>query len=112
MARSARSCAAPASPTTWRWAKAAPKFTTWPPQPRPKAGSASTAGSSPGHRPDPHFHKTISESFYLLSGTVRLYDRRRWTDAKPRDLLFVPPRRIHPFPHHSRPPPPLLLLVA
>src|SRR6188768_4137455 len=24
--------------------------------------------------PDPHFHRTISESFYILSGTIRLYD--------------------------------------
>ena len=32
--------------------------------------------------PGPHFHRTISESFYVLSGTVRLFrwqrlDRRR-----------------------------------
>jgi hypothetical protein len=24
--------------------------------------------------PDPHFHRTISESFFVLAGAVRLYD--------------------------------------
>ena len=24
--------------------------------------------------PDPHFHRTLTESFYILTGTVRIYD--------------------------------------
>jgi mannose-6-phosphate isomerase-like protein (cupin superfamily) len=27
--------------------------------------------------PDPHVHRTLSESFYVLAGTVRLDDGRR-----------------------------------
>jgi hypothetical protein len=29
--------------------------------------------AGPPSGPDPHFHKTISESFFILSGTVRLF---------------------------------------
>ena len=28
--------------------------------------------------PDPHFHRTMSESFYVLSGEVRIFDGRAW----------------------------------
>ena len=45
--------------------------------------------------PGPHFHRTISESFYILSGTVRLTDGERTIDATPGDFLFVPGGR-HP----------------
>src|SRR4026208_924094 len=31
--------------------------------------------------PDPHFHRSISESFFVISGSVRLYDGREWIDA-------------------------------
>lgn len=31
--------------------------------------------------PGPHFHRTISESFFVLSGTVTLYDGRQWVGA-------------------------------
>jgi quercetin dioxygenase-like cupin family protein len=47
--------------------------------------------------PGPHFHRTISESFFVLSGTVRLYNGDRWTDAGPGDFLHVPPGGIHGF---------------
>jgi mannose-6-phosphate isomerase-like protein (cupin superfamily) len=47
--------------------------------------------------PDPHFHRTISESFYVLSGTMRLYDGRAWVDARPGDFLFVPEGGLHGF---------------
>ncbi len=39
---------------------------------------------------DPHFHKTFSESFFILTGTVRLYDGDEWTDANPGDFHYVP----------------------
>jgi mannose-6-phosphate isomerase-like protein (cupin superfamily) len=47
--------------------------------------------------PSPHFHRSISESFYILSGTVQLYDGRQWLDAGPGDFLFVPQGGIHGF---------------
>jgi mannose-6-phosphate isomerase-like protein (cupin superfamily) len=47
--------------------------------------------------PDPHFHKTFSESFYITSGTVRLYDGARWVQAQAGDFLYVPEGGIHAF---------------
>ena len=47
--------------------------------------------------PEPHFHKTISESFYILTGAVRLFDGSRWREAAPGDFLFVPEGGIHGF---------------
>src|SRR5215217_438913 len=46
---------------------------------RPRAGGAS-----------PHFHRTFSESFYILSGTVRLYNGADWVEATAGDFLYVP----------------------
>lgn len=47
--------------------------------------------------PDPHFHRSISEQFYVLSGEVRLYDGHRWVTARPGDFLYVPEGGIHGF---------------
>ena len=68
--------------------------------------------TGPPSGPDPHFHKTISESFYLLSGTVRLFDGRRWADAGPGDFLFVPEGGIHGFRNESGEPASMLLLFT
>ncbi|WP_163508454.1 cupin domain-containing protein [Fodinicola acaciae] len=62
--------------------------------------------------PDPHFHRSISESFFILSGTVRLYDGDRWVDAKPGDFLFVPEGGVHAFRNESGEPASMLLLFA
>jgi mannose-6-phosphate isomerase-like protein (cupin superfamily) len=70
-----------------------------------------TMGPGPGG-PDPHFHKTISESFYVLSGTVQLYDGTRWIDGKPGDFLFVPEGGVHGFRNESGEPASMLLLFA
>ncbi len=32
---------------------------------------------------DPHFHRTMSESFFVVSGRVELYDGKQWVDAGP-----------------------------
>ena len=47
--------------------------------------------------PAPHFHRTISEQFYVLSGEVSLYDGRDWVTARPGDFLYVPEGGIHGF---------------
>jgi mannose-6-phosphate isomerase-like protein (cupin superfamily) len=47
--------------------------------------------------PSTHFHKTISESFFVLDGTVRVFDGERWVDAAPGDFLFVPEGGLHAF---------------
>jgi mannose-6-phosphate isomerase-like protein (cupin superfamily) len=47
--------------------------------------------------PDPHFHRAISEQFYVLSGEVRLYDGREWVTARSGDFLYVPDGGLHGF---------------
>ena len=47
--------------------------------------------------PDPHFHRGMSEAFFVLSGTVLLFDGRAWFDASPGDFLHVPPGGVHAF---------------
>jgi mannose-6-phosphate isomerase-like protein (cupin superfamily) len=62
--------------------------------------------------PAPHFHRAISESFYVLSGTVRLYDGSGWTDALPGDFLYVPEGGVHAFHNRADEPASMLLLFA
>ncbi|MFL6117408.1 MAG: cupin domain-containing protein [Catenulispora sp.] len=51
--------------------------------------------------PDPHFHRSISESFFILSGTIRIFDGRRWIDAEPGDYVHVPAGGVHGFRNES-----------
>lgn len=62
--------------------------------------------------PKPHFHRTMSESFFVLSGTVQLYDGRQWIDATAGDFLFVPEGGVHAFGNTSDEPASMLLLFA
>ncbi|GAA4087411.1 cupin domain-containing protein [Actinomadura miaoliensis] len=62
--------------------------------------------------PTTHFHRGISESFFILSGTMRLYDGRQWIDATPGDFLYVPPGGLHAFRNESGEPASMLLLFA
>jgi mannose-6-phosphate isomerase-like protein (cupin superfamily) len=68
--------------------------------------------AGPPTGPDPHFHRSISESFFILSGTVRLYDGARWIDATPGDFLYVPEGGVHAFKNESGEPASMLLLFA
>ena len=68
---------------------------------RPRAGG-----------PDPHFHRTFSEAFYVLSGTVGLYDGRGWQDAEAGDFLYVPKGGIHAFRNDSDKPASVLIVFA
>jgi len=65
-----------------------------------------------GGGPDPHFHRTFSESFYVLSGSVRLYDGKRWVEAAEGDFLYVPKGGIHAFSNDADEPASLLILFA
>ena len=47
--------------------------------------------------PDPHFHRAITESFYILSGEVQLYDGTGWRTGRSGDFLFVPEGGLHGF---------------
>ncbi|HEY6744687.1 MAG TPA: cupin domain-containing protein [Mycobacteriales bacterium] len=62
--------------------------------------------------PAPHFHRSITESFYVLDGTVRLYDGNAWTDATAGDFHFVPPGGTHAFRNESGAPASMLLLFT
>ncbi len=62
--------------------------------------------------PKPHFHRTFSEAFYVLEGTVKLYDGRGWLDAGPGDFVHVPEGGIHAFANESDAPAAMLILFA
>ena len=62
--------------------------------------------------PSAHFHKTISESFFVLTGTIRLFDGAKWVDGVPGDFLHIPQGGIHAFRNESGEPASMLLLFA
>jgi glyoxylate utilization-related uncharacterized protein len=37
-----------------------------------------------------HFHRGFSESFYVISGTVRLFGGGKWAEVTEGGFLFVP----------------------
>jgi mannose-6-phosphate isomerase-like protein (cupin superfamily) len=43
----------------------------------------------------------MTESFYVLEGSVRLFDGARWVDGRPGDFLHVPPGGVHAFRNDS-----------
>ncbi len=68
-------------------------------------------GPGPGG-PDLHFHRTISETFFVLSGTVTLGDGEKTVDATSGDHLHVPPGGLHSFKNHTDEPASMLLLFT
>ncbi|MFJ8630356.1 cupin domain-containing protein [Streptomyces sp. NPDC093568] len=62
--------------------------------------------------PKTHFHRTISESFFILGGTVRLFDGDQWVDARQGDFLHVPQGGLHAFRNDSDAPAEMLLLFT
>ena len=60
----------------------------------------------------PHFHRTFTESFYVISGAVHLYDGASWVSAAAGDFLFVPERGIHGFRNESGEPASMLILFS
>jgi mannose-6-phosphate isomerase-like protein (cupin superfamily) len=85
------------------------------------AGHASTGGEfglykvdmgpkAPGART--HFHRTISESFYVLSGEVQLYDGERWIPGRQGDFLYVPVGGLHAFKNDTDEPLSMLMLFS
>jgi quercetin dioxygenase-like cupin family protein len=62
--------------------------------------------------PKTHFHKTISESFFILNGTVRLFNGEQWIDAQQGDFLHVPQGGLHAFRNDSDAPADMLLLFT
>jgi mannose-6-phosphate isomerase-like protein (cupin superfamily) len=62
--------------------------------------------------PDPHVHRTMAESFYILRGTLRLHDGTTWRDLEVGDFAHVPPGGIHGFRNESGEPVSMLLHFA
>jgi mannose-6-phosphate isomerase-like protein (cupin superfamily) len=62
--------------------------------------------------PSPHFHRTITESFFVLDGSISLYDGTGWRDATAGDFLFVPAGGVHGFRNESGQPASMLLLFT
>ena len=68
---------------------------------RPRTGGA-----------DAHFHKTFSESFFVMSGTVEFYNGSAWLPARAGDFLYVPMGGVHGFRAMSDEPSSMLILFA
>ena len=68
-------------------------------------------GPNPGG-PDPHFHRSISESFYVLTGTVAIFNGTEWLDTEPGDWVHVPEGGVHAFKNNSGVPATMLLHFA
>ena len=62
--------------------------------------------------PHPHFHRTITESFYVLEGSVAIFNGERWIDTEPGDWVHVPEGGIHGFKNQSGSPAAMLLHFA
>jgi mannose-6-phosphate isomerase-like protein (cupin superfamily) len=62
--------------------------------------------------PARHFHRTMSEAFYVLEGTVLLDDGEQVREAGRGDFLYVPPGGIHGFRNESGAPVSMLMLFA
>jgi len=65
-----------------------------------------------GSTPSGHFHRTMAESFYILDGTVSLYNGDKWMDTTAGDYLSVPPGGVHSFANNSGAPASMLILFA
>jgi mannose-6-phosphate isomerase-like protein (cupin superfamily) len=65
-----------------------------------------------GGGPGPHFHRAMSEAFFVLSGTMELYDGTDWTESGQGDFLYVPPGGIHGFRNVADDPASVLMLFA
>jgi quercetin dioxygenase-like cupin family protein len=59
-----------------------------------------------------HIHTTFSESFYVLSGVVSLYDGNRWVRGDAGFFLYVPERSVHGFKNDTDAPASILVLFA
>ena len=62
--------------------------------------------------PAAHFHRTMAESFYVLVGTVTIFDGREWLDAQVGDFVHVPPGGLHGFRNDSDAPASMLIGFA
>jgi quercetin dioxygenase-like cupin family protein len=50
-----------------------------------------------GSGPGPHLHRTFSESFHVLEGSLAVLAGEEWTTAHAGDLVYVPRSGVHGF---------------
>jgi quercetin dioxygenase-like cupin family protein len=50
-----------------------------------------------GSGPPPHLHRTFSESFHVLEGSLAVLAGAEWTTAHAGDLVHVPRSGVHAF---------------
>jgi quercetin dioxygenase-like cupin family protein len=50
-----------------------------------------------GSGPGPHLHRTFSESFHVLEGSLAVLAGEEWTTAHAGDLVYVPRSSVHGF---------------
>jgi quercetin dioxygenase-like cupin family protein len=50
-----------------------------------------------GSGPGPHLHRTFSESFHVLEGSLAVLAGEEWTTAHTGDLVYVPRSAVHGF---------------
>ena len=70
------------------------------------SGTFGLYGGTGGGRvraPAPHFHRTITESFHVLAGTVTIYDGTDWVKCHAGDFAHVPAGGIHGFRNEDGP---------
>lgn len=54
----------------------------------------------------------MSESFFVVSGRLRLHDGNDWVDGAAGDYLYVPPGGVHGFRNEADEPASILMLFA
>ena len=54
----------------------------------------------------------MTESFYVLTGSIRIYDGTTWIDTEPGDWVHVPEGGVHGFRNESGAPASMLLHFA
>lgn len=59
--------------------------------------------AGPVSGPDAHFHRAITESFYVLDGTVTIFDGNDWVRCGAGDFAHVPAGGIHGFRNEDGP---------
>jgi quercetin dioxygenase-like cupin family protein len=59
-----------------------------------------------------HFHRTFSESFYVLEGNPSFFDGAEWKRGGPGDFLYIPEGGIHGFRNDSPTPATMLILFS
>lgn len=59
--------------------------------------------AGPESGPGAHFHKTLTESFYVLSGIVTIFDGNGWLTCHAGDFVHVPAGGYHGFRNQDGP---------